>query len=125
MKRTIIFSVLFFMLAGVNMLSAQNNIDLGSEKKSPPPRTKSVVMVPVSAYLFAEELSVSFDYAVGTAIITITNENQGIAYYNMVDTNSTSEVQVPVDTWLNGKYTLRIEYSGNAYCGQFELILNE
>lgn len=90
--------------------------------KTPPTQPNGVTMLPsASATLSDTELVVCFDYSVGDATITVYDTNNSVVYEQTVDTSSTSEVSIPVDTWPAGEYRITVAYGTTTQRGYFQL----
>lgn len=67
------------------------------------------------------ELAVFFEWSVGNATITVVDESNNTVYMEVVDTNSTTAVYIPVDTWGSGEYTLTVTYGTMTQRGNFQI----
>ncbi|MFA5046370.1 MAG: DUF3244 domain-containing protein [Paludibacter sp.] len=75
----------------------------------------------VTVDLTANELILNFNNQVGVAQISIVDQSGFIVYQDAVDTYSTSDLVIPVDTWESGKYTIKITYGTTSLSGSFRL----
>ena len=73
----------------------------------------------VFANLSDTELILSFNGSVGAAQITVEDEMGGIVYMYSLDTNSSSELVIPLDGWDNGRYRINISYGTTKLVGDF------
>ena len=91
--------------------------------KTPPAQPNRVTVMPsASAILSDTELAVYFDYSVGDATITVYDTNNNVVVSEQTaDTNSTSEVFIPVDTWPAGEYRITVTYGTTTQQGYFQL----
>jgi len=73
----------------------------------------------VFANLSDTELMLIFNGTVGIAQITVEDEMGGIVYMYSLDTNSSSELIIPLDGWDNGSYRINITYGATKLVGDF------
>ena len=83
--------------------------------------TSSLNYIPVNAEIVGTELIVDFATSVGTAYVSVVDNNGNVVYQTVVDTFSTSEVVIPVDGMSSGKYSLKISYGSTHLTGDFQL----
>ncbi len=83
--------------------------------------TSSLNYIPVNADVVGSELIVDFAISVGTAYVSVVDNNGNLVYQTVVDTFSTSEVVIPVDGMSSGKYSLKITYGSTHLIGDFQL----
>lgn len=76
---------------------------------------------PVTVDLTVNELTLNFNNPVGVAQISIVDQNGFIVYQDAVDTYSTSDLVIPVDTWDSGIYKITITYGTTSLSGSFSL----
>lgn len=119
----IILGCIFIALLNVGYVSA--NIIIISNVP-PTPRIEgiqsfSLTEIPVSATINDPELAIYFESSVGTATISVYDEFNQLVYQEVVDTNSTSNVIISVDSWDSGNYTLNITYGSTNLQGDFML----
>ena len=69
----------------------------------------------------ASDLMINFNSPIGIATVSINDINGNIAYQTTVDTNSTSEVIVPIDLLDEGNYTVTVTYGSTVYTEQIQL----
>jgi len=82
---------------------------------------RTVAITPVYADLSYTELTLNFNLPIGNALVTVEDEMGGIVYVYSIDTNSSSELIIPIDGWESGNYTLTITYGSKTLNGSFEL----
>ena len=119
MKHSIIIIILCVLFSSVHALASDCQIDLQNIKLPPSPRVLSII--PVSATINETELSVYFETSVSIATITVYDELNQIMYQETVNSDSTPEVFIPVDSWLSGNYTLFITYGTTTLKGEFQI----
>ena len=120
MKKTILVLLLVFL----SVFTVTNALNIPIEKNVPSTSTtrqRAPMLIPVVVDLSATDLYLNFTNSVGVAIITITDEMGTIQYQETMDTNSTSDLYIPIDMWDSGNYTLTIEYGSITLNGTFEL----
>jgi len=121
MKRTFVFSLMLLLFV-VGAKAGTTEIDLSKGQKQPPgPAPASLSYNPVSATVSETELAVYFDWSVGDANITVYDSSNNVVYQDVVDTDSTSEVYVPVTSWASGDYTITISYGTTNLIGYFQI----
>jgi Domain of unknown function (DUF3244) len=121
MKRTLIALFLFASIAGFTATASQTPIDLSKIPNDSPRLPRAPVLIAVTACVDESELYLNFTSSVGAAIITVTDVMGTIQYQETMDTNSTSDLYIPIDMWNSGDYTLTIEYGSIALTGDFAL----
>jgi hypothetical protein len=115
------------VIALVCMLSVQTALAVDVPLKADngaytaPPRRRAPVVIPVAAVVYDNALVVNFDYSVGIAQVTVTDENGTIVYQDGIDTNVVPVTYVDVAGWNAGKYTLQITYGSIALKGTLEV----
>jgi len=77
--------------------------------------------IPVTADLIGTDLIVDFSTTVGTAFVSIVDQNGNVVSQTTVDTFSTPEVIIPVDGLSSGKYSVKITYGSTNLIGNFKL----
>lgn len=117
---TLVFSQ--FVFAGVPL---KGDTDPGSVPHAPASSTTfsemSASMNDITIDMLGNGLIVSFNSPIGIATATIKDINGNIAYQTTVDTNSTSEVIVPIDLLDKGDYTVTVAYGSTVYTEQIQL----
>jgi hypothetical protein len=82
----------------------------------------SVSFMPsASATINDTDLTVYFDYSVGDATITVYDASNNVVYQETVDTDSISEVSIPVNSWSAGDYMITVTYGTTTQRGYFSL----
>ena len=82
---------------------------------------QSQFVVPVTADIIGSDLIVDFTSTVGTASVSVVDQNGNVVYQTVVDTYSTPEVVIPVDVLSSGDYSLKISYGSTHLIGDFQL----
>jgi hypothetical protein len=118
MKQNIL-SVVVFMLFSTAIATASTAIDLSKIPTKPGPVPCSLTISSVSAAIDANYLSVYFDSPLGNATITVTDSFGQIIAQQVVDTNTTTEVLIPIDTWDTGDYIIIVRYGTTTLGGEF------
>ena len=77
--------------------------------------------IPVTADIIGTDLIVDFTTSVGTAFVSIVDQNGNVVYQTSVDTTSALEVIIPVDGLSTGKYSVKIAYGSTKLIGDFQL----
>jgi hypothetical protein len=67
------------------------------------------------------DVTLSFLYPVGDALITVENENGEVVYQETVDTFTTLDAYIDTQNFDGGVYTLKISYGSTDLVGEFEL----
>jgi len=81
----------------------------------------STAFIAVTADVIGSDLIVDFGTSVGTALVSVVDQNGNVVYQSSVDTFSTSEVIIPVDGLSTGKYSVKISYGSTKLIGDFNL----
>ena len=100
-----------------NIVSAFSSFSLGTKANSY--SAKSII--PVTADLIGSDLIVDFSSTVGTAIVSVVDQNGNVMYQTVVDTFSSPEVIIPVDGLSSGNYSVKIAYGSTKLIGDFQL----
>jgi len=82
---------------------------------------RSSSFISVAADVVGTDLIVDFGTSVGTALVSVVDQNGNVVYQTSVDTFSTSEVIIPVDGLSTGKYSVKISYGSTKLIGDFNL----
>jgi len=82
---------------------------------------QSQFVIPVTADIIGSDLIVDFTTTVGTAVVSVVDQNGNVVYQTVVDTFSTPEVVIPVDGMSSGDYSLKISYGSTHLIGDFQL----
>lgn len=120
MKKTILlFAVLFFTVfistINANVVLAKTNTSTSSSRQRAP------MLIPVTVDLSTTELYLNFTNTVGIATITVTNSNGTIVQQDLLDTDASNELNIPLDGYEAGVYTFTISYGSVTLTGNFEL----
>jgi hypothetical protein len=81
----------------------------------------SKTVIPVTADIVGTDLIVDFTSTVGTAYVSVVDQNGNAVYQTTVDTFSDPELVIPVDGLSSGKYSLKIAYGSTNLIGNFQL----
>jgi hypothetical protein len=71
--------------------------------------------------IIGTDLIISFNSPIGIATVSISDVNGYVAYQSTVDTNSTSEVVVPISLLGEGIFTVTVTYGTTVYSEQIQL----
>jgi hypothetical protein len=123
MKRTIFLFFLFALFSNTIVLAIDVPLNPAHPKDPIPyPRSPDQNRSTVAtATLNNPELVLNFNTAVGSAIITVTDETGYVVYQGVLNTDATSSLSIPVDSYDSGTYTLDIQYSDIELYGTFQL----
>ena len=83
--------------------------------------SRSISVLPVSVSLDDTTLGIFFSKSVGTAHITIEDENGNVVYQEVVNTNSTLESDIETGGFDSGNYTLKVSYGTTTLIGNLQL----
>jgi hypothetical protein len=120
MRKPISFIVLLFLAAftvtnAINVPIERNlNSSSGSRQRAP-------MIIPVTVDLSATDLYFYFTSSVGEATITLTDSNGSIVDLQLLDTDTTNELYIPVDGLEAGDYTFTISYGSITLNGSFAI----
>ncbi len=120
MKKSLLFCLLFLFSAFTGIYA----VDVPLDKSNPIPtstRPRAPILIPVTVDLSNTDLYLNFTSEVGIVNIVITDGNGSMIYQQSVDTNSTNELYIPVDSWETGNYTLEIIYGSITLVGIFTI----
>ena len=119
MKLSILCMILFGLVSG--SIAKADPIDLS--RSNPPPKTEpsSLFNIPVSASINTVELGIYFENPVGQATIIVTDDSNQVVYQETVNTDSSSEILIPVNQWTSGNYRLTINYGTTSLWGDFQV----
>lgn len=121
------FFLFLFSFMNCSIASASGRlIDFTRDSTPPEPRISSCsslcsIAIPVSAIISETELSVYFESTVGYATINIYDAANQIVGQEVIDTNSTLELFIPVGTLTAGDYTVTITYGNTTLTGEFAI----
>jgi len=118
-----IFMLLLFTLP-FQTISA-GNVPIKSEDPNdwniPRNTTKAPVRIALDVTQNETDVTLNFLYPVGTAQVTVENENGEVIYQETVDTFTTLDSSVDIQNYDGGVYTLKISYGSTNLAGEFEL----
>ena len=100
-----------------NIVSASKSLSMGSKSNLSSVNS----LISVTADLIGSDLIVDFTSTVGTAFVSVVDQNGNVVYQTVVDTFSTPEVVIPVDGLSSGDYSLKIVYGTTHLIGDFQL----
>ena len=100
-----------------NVVSASKSLSMLSKTSL----SSANSLITVSADLSGSDLIVDFSTTVGTAVVSVVDQNGNVVYQTVVDTFSTPEVVIPVDGLSSGNYSLKISYGSTNLIGDFQL----
>jgi len=125
-----IFGTIFLLSFSLTIL----NVFAGSPIKRDDPNPGGVVnssmslttsmidlATPVTYDILGSYLAVSFNSPDGTAVVTIENKNGNIIYQSVVDTNTQSELLIPIKGWKTGTYTLSVSSESTNFISAIHL----
>ena len=125
-----LFSI-FMMLVCILPFQTASAVDVPLKSGSDPvttfPRAMARLSVAkvsalnVSVALEGTELIVDFSSSVGVAQITVEDQNGGVVYQDVINTDSTLESVIETSGWDGGNYTVHIAYSSKKLVGTFQL----
>lgn len=116
--------VLFFVLLFLSALTLTNAINIPIGKNAPSTSTtrqRAPMLIPITVDLSNTDLYLNFTSEVGIVNIIITDNNGSIIYQELADTNSTSELYIPFDSWETGDYNIEITYGSITLVGIFTI----
>ena len=124
MKRSILFMVLVALFTTGKVLATDTTpIIIVKEPIAPPsgptPLAHILNYIPVTATINDSDLAIYFETSFGVAIITITNDMNQSVYQETVDTESSTEIDIPVSLYPSGNYKLSIIYESTTLTGEF------
>lgn len=120
MKKLVSFIVLLFL----TVFTVTNARSISIEKNSTSAgstRQRAPMLIPVAVDLTETDLYLSFINSVGVVNITVTNSTGIIVHQESTDTNSNTEVYIPIDNLEAGNYTITISYGSITLKGVFTL----
>ncbi len=98
------------------------DIPIAKDGNNPPPKIQPLEItsvIPVEATINDLELAIYFDSSIGDVTVSVVDALNFTVYQETVDTNSTSEIHIPVDAWTSGEYSLKFTYGSTALQGDF------
>jgi hypothetical protein len=122
MKRTILF---FFCILS-SLFSFVYSEEIPLKKIEPPQPTspagpRAPFLFPVSAYQLPTDVYLSFSTPVGVALIIIKDQDGYTASQQTIDTDTVTELYIPVTDWDSSAYTIQISYGSIILEGKFNL----
>jgi len=117
-----IFCLILLLLYSVGNINA---IDTPVELKPPTdnlPYPRAQIKnrtIAVTATLNDTMLVLNFNIAVGLSTIIVTDDLGSVVYQQTIDTDSTSEIDIPVDFFDSGDYSIAIHYNTVKLLGYF------
>lgn len=122
MKRTIFFIFLFTLFSNVIVSATDTPISPNPPIIPPPyPRSCKQNETIVTVTLNDNEIVLNFNAAVGSAIIIVTDETGFPVYQGIMNTNLSSELYIPSNSWDSGNYILTIEYGSEILISNFTI----
>lgn len=91
---------------------------------SPPPGTikpLSLIELTASATISDTELAVYFEWSVGDATISVYDTDNNVVYQQIVDTDVSNAMYIPVDNWAAGNYMITVSYDSITQRGYFSV----
>lgn len=120
MKRIILFPFLFVLFT--NGIGAETiSINLFNDPIPPGPIPHSLTYIPASATINETDLSVYFEEPVGAVTITVYDALNQAVGQEVVNTDTTTEMHIPVYLWDSGTYTLTVTYGTKTLRGEFDI----
>ncbi|NDV46847.1 DUF3244 domain-containing protein [Paludibacter sp. 221] len=121
MKKYLILLVSAFLFMGSFVtLSADDVLIKKREIGGSDIKTRDDLYTPISANITNGTLTVTFEEALGVAVVYVEGED-GILAYNVVRAGVGATWSVSIDSWDAGEYLLTIEIRGDVYCADFEI----
>ena len=78
-------------------------------------------VAPVTYDIRGSYLAVSFNSPDGTAVVSVEDKNGKIVYQSVVDTNTESELLIPIKGWKTGTYTLSVSSESTNFISAIHL----
>ena len=118
--------ILVTFFSGVKVLATDTTpiiIQKGSPDPAPGPTPLVHVLnfIPVTATINDSELAIYFETSFGVATITLTDDLNQSVYQETLDTDSSTEIDIPVSLYQRGNYKLAITYGSQTLTGEFLL----
>jgi hypothetical protein len=120
------FSILMLLLFALPFQSTSaKDVPIKSEDPNdwniPTNGTRAPVRIALEVTQNDADVTLNFLYPVGTAQVSIENENGDVVYQDAVDTYSTLDASIDTQNLDGGVYTLKISYGSTNLAGEFEL----
>lgn len=93
----------------------------GTSKEPPAHPNSFSILLSASATISDTELGVYFEGLVGDAIVTVYDEFNNVVCQELVNTNTVSELSIPVNNWISGEYMLTVSYGITTQRGNFQI----
>ena len=119
MKHPFLIILLYALFLSVHALATESTFDIPIDKLPPSPHIQSYNSE--STNLYESEKNVYTELPAGVVSITVYDIFNQIMYQETVNSDSTPEVFIPVDSWLSGNYTLFITYGTTTLKGEFQI----
>jgi hypothetical protein len=121
-----LFSILMLLLFALPLQSTSaRDVPIKSEDLSdyniPNTGTRAPVSIALNVTQNETDVTLNFLYPVGTALVTIENENGEVVYQEAVDTFTTLDALIDTQNFDGGVYALKINYGSTDLIGEFEL----
>ncbi|MBV5282752.1 MAG: DUF3244 domain-containing protein [Paludibacter sp.] len=121
-----LFSILMLLLFTLPFQSTSaRDVPIKSEDPSdyniPSTGTRAPVSIALNVTQNETDVTLNFLYPVGTALVTVENENGEVVYLETVDTFTTLDAYIDTQNFDGGVYTLKISYGSTNLVGEFEL----
>ena len=120
------FSILMLLLFALPFQSTSaKDVPIKSEDPNdwniPTNGTRAPVRIALEVTQNDAAVTLNFLYPVGTAQVSIENENGDVVYQDAVNTYSTLDASIDTQNLDGGVYTLKISYGSTNLAGEFEL----
>jgi len=105
-------------------------IGRGDDGNTKPNITSSITTLSMESSLYIDDITidvigsdliVNFNSSVGIATVTVADKNGNVVYQTTADTDTTSEVIIPVSFFTSGTYTVEVAYGSTVYTEQVDL----
>ena len=121
-----LFSILMLLLFALPFQrTSAKDVPIKSEDPNdwniPTNVTRAPVRIALEVTQNDADVTLNFLYPVGTAQVSIENENGDVVYQDAVDTYSTLDASIDTQNLDGGVYTLKISYGSTNLAGEFEL----
>ena len=118
------FSILMLLLFALPFQSTSaKDVPIKSEDPNdwniPTNGTRAPVRIALEVTQNDADVTLNFLYPVGTAQVSIENENGDVVYQDAVNTYSTLDASIDTQNLDGGVYTLKISYGSTNLAGEF------